>query len=120
MFGYSLNYLIDMENAVILDVEATPTRISKEVDATETMIERVEERFALKPDRLAGDVAYGTSPLTRLAVIDLDHGPPERSSTFLEFEIARMMVIRGILGYICPHVKRLSVECREDVGLFGI
>jgi transposase len=60
MFGYSLNYLIDMENAVILDVEATPTRISKEVDATETMIERTEERFALKPDRLAGDVAYGT------------------------------------------------------------
>ncbi len=58
MFGYSLNYLIDMENAVILDVEATPTRISKEVDATETMIERVEERFALKPDHLAGDVAY--------------------------------------------------------------
>jgi transposase len=29
MFGYSLNYLIDMENAVVLDVEATPTRISK-------------------------------------------------------------------------------------------
>ncbi len=26
MFGYSLNYLIDMENAVIVDVEATPTR----------------------------------------------------------------------------------------------
>jgi hypothetical protein len=34
MFGYSLNYLIDMEGSVILDVEATPTRISKEVDAT--------------------------------------------------------------------------------------
>ncbi len=49
-----------MENAVILDVEATPTRTSKEVDATETMIERVEERFALKPDHVAGDVAYGT------------------------------------------------------------
>ena len=29
MFGYSLNYLMDMENTVILDVEATPTRISK-------------------------------------------------------------------------------------------
>ncbi len=63
MFGYSINYLIDMENAVILDVEATPTRISKEVDATETMIERVAERFALKPDRLAGDVAYGTGEM---------------------------------------------------------
>ena len=60
MFAYSLNYLIDMEHAVIVDVEATPTRISKEVDATETMIERTEERFALKPDFLAADVAYGT------------------------------------------------------------
>ena len=33
MFGYSLNYLIDLANAIIVDVEATPTRISKEVDA---------------------------------------------------------------------------------------
>jgi transposase len=63
MFGYSLNYLIDLENAVIVDVEATPTRISKEVDATETMIERVEDRFALKPKRVAGDVAYGTGEM---------------------------------------------------------
>ncbi len=60
MFGYSLNYLIDMESAVIIDVEATPTRVSKEVEATETMIERTERRFDLKPDHLAGDVAYGT------------------------------------------------------------
>jgi transposase len=63
MFGYSLNYLIDMENPVILDVEATPTHISKEVDATETMVERVEERFGLKPDHIAGDVAYGTGEM---------------------------------------------------------
>jgi transposase len=63
MFGYSLNYLIDMEGSVILDVEATPTRISKEVDATETMIERTEGRFDLKPDHLAGDVAYGTGEM---------------------------------------------------------
>ena len=63
MFGYSLNYLIDMENAVIVDVEATPTRISKEVAATETMIERTEQCFDLKPDHLAGDVAYGTGKM---------------------------------------------------------
>ena len=63
MFGYSLNYLIDMEGSVILDVEATPTRISKEVDATETMIDRTEARFALKPDHLAGDLAYGTGEM---------------------------------------------------------
>ena len=63
MFAYSLNYLIDTENAVIVDVEATPTRISKEVEATETMIERAEQRFALKPDHMAGDVAYGTGKM---------------------------------------------------------
>ena len=63
MFGYSLNYLIDMENAVIVDVEATPTRISKEVEATETMIERTSETFDLKPGRIAGDVAYGTGKM---------------------------------------------------------
>ena len=60
MFGYSLNYLIDMENAVIVDVEATPTRISREVEATGTMIERTSRTFDLKPGCIAGDVAYGT------------------------------------------------------------
>ena len=63
MFGYSLNYLIDTEEAIFVDVEATPTRLSKEVDATGTMIERVHQRFALKPKRIAGDTAYGTGRL---------------------------------------------------------
>ncbi|WP_069189049.1 IS1182 family transposase, partial [Candidatus Terasakiella magnetica] len=63
MFGYSLNYLIDMENAVILDVEATPTRITKEVEATENMLERTENRFDLKPNHIAGDMAYGTGKM---------------------------------------------------------
>ena len=63
MFGYSLNYLIDTEESVIVDVEATPTRISKEVDAAETMIERTEQRFGLKPEQIAGDVAYGTGEM---------------------------------------------------------
>ncbi len=63
MFGYSLNYLIDMKEAVIVEVTATPTRISKEVEATETMVERTAERFNLKPSRIAGDVAYGTGKL---------------------------------------------------------
>jgi transposase len=60
MFAYSLNYLIDMEHAVIVDVEATPTRIDREVAATGAMIERVRDHLALKPRHLAGDVAYGT------------------------------------------------------------
>src|SRR5260370_25253951 len=59
-FGYGLNYLIDTENAVIVDVEATPARTYDEVAAARTMIERTEERMGLKPDRLAADTAYGT------------------------------------------------------------
>jgi transposase len=59
-FGYGLNYLIDIENAVIVDVEATPARTYDEVVATRTMIERTEARFDLKPKRLAADTAYGT------------------------------------------------------------
>ena len=59
-FGYGLNYLIDIENAVIVDVEATPARTYDEVAATQTMLDRAEERFDLKPRRLAADTAYGT------------------------------------------------------------
>ena len=59
-FGYGLNYLIDIEHAVIVDVEATPARTYDEVAATKTMIDRTEQRFDLKPKRLAADTAYGT------------------------------------------------------------
>jgi transposase len=59
-FGYGLNYLIDIEYAVIVDVEATPARTYDEVAATKTMIKRVDERLGLKPERLAADTAYGT------------------------------------------------------------
>ena len=59
-FGYGLNYLIDVENAVIVDVEATPARTYDEVAAARTMIERTEQRIGLKPQRLAADTAYGT------------------------------------------------------------
>src|SRR6201988_531715 len=59
-FGYGLDYLIDIENAVIVDVEATPGRPYDEVAATRTMLDRTEERFDLKPRRLAADTAYGT------------------------------------------------------------
>jgi transposase len=60
MFGYGLNYLIDTEHAIIVDVEATPARTKEEVAATRTMIERTDRRFGLKPERLAADTAYGT------------------------------------------------------------
>jgi transposase len=62
-FGYGLNYLIDTEHAVIVDVEATPARSFDEVAATKTMIDRTETAFGLRPQRLAADTAYGTGRL---------------------------------------------------------
>ena len=59
-FGYGLNYLIDIENAVVVDVEATPARTYDEVVASKTMVERTQTRMALKPKRLVADTAYGT------------------------------------------------------------
>src|SRR5262245_19499428 len=56
-FGYGLNYLIDTENAVIVDVEATPARTYDEVVAARTMIDRTKVRIGLKPERLAADTA---------------------------------------------------------------
>ena len=56
-FGYGLNYLIDMESSIIVDVEATPARTFDEVAAARRMIERTEGRMGLKPQRLAADTA---------------------------------------------------------------
>ena len=62
-FGYGLNYLIDVEHAIIVDVEATPARTYDEVASTKTMLDRTEQRLDLKPDWLTADTAYGTGKL---------------------------------------------------------
>jgi Transposase domain (DUF772)/Transposase DDE domain len=62
-FGYGLNYMIDVEHAVIIDVEATPARTYDEAAATRTMIVRTEKVFGAKPERLAADTAYGTGKM---------------------------------------------------------
>ena len=73
-FGYGLNYLIDVEHAVIVDVEATPARTYDEVKCTEIMIKRTERVFGLKPKRLMADTAYGTGKFLRF-VVDANIAP---------------------------------------------
>jgi transposase len=67
-FAYSTNYLIDTAHGVILDVEATPAHRTAEVNSTKVMVERVQERFDLKPARLIADTAYGTAPILEWVV----------------------------------------------------
>ncbi|MFW8596488.1 IS1182 family transposase [Cribrihabitans neustonicus] len=62
-FAYSTNYLIDTDNGVILDVEATRSIRQAEVSAVRTMVDRVSDTFDLKPERLIADTAYGTAEM---------------------------------------------------------
>jgi transposase len=62
-FAYSANYLIDLDHAVIVDVEASTAVRQAEVKAAKTMIERADARFELYPERLAGDSAYGSGEM---------------------------------------------------------
>jgi transposase len=74
-YAYSTNYLVDVKLGVIVDVEATAAHRTEETEATKTMIERVEKRHDLKPQRLIGDTAYGTGPMLEWMVEDKDIEP---------------------------------------------
>jgi transposase len=71
-FAYSANYLVDLDNGIIVDVEATTAVRQAEVTAAKRMIERSMERFDLYPARLAGDSAYGSAEM--LSWLVYEHG----------------------------------------------
>ena len=59
-FAYADNYLVDVKSGIIMDVEASRAIRQAEVGAAKIMIERTEQRFDIKPTRLAADTAYGS------------------------------------------------------------
>ena len=61
-FSYETNYLIDTDHGIIMDVEATPARLSQEIVAAKAMLERSAARHDFHPDALAADGSYGTGP----------------------------------------------------------
>jgi transposase len=111
-FGYGLNYLIDTEHAIIVDVEATPARTYDEVASTKVMIERTERDFNLKPNWLAADSAYGTGKFLAW-LIDKDIAPhvsvrdlsTRKDGTFsrADFRYDKQKDI-----YVCPASKTLK------------
>lgn len=74
-FAYSDNYLIDVKFGVIMDVEASRAIRQAEVGAAQTMVERTEERFDIKPKVLAADTAYGSGKNLNWLVKDKDIAP---------------------------------------------
>src|ERR1700719_132165 len=62
-FAYSANYLIDVDNAIIVDVEATTAIRQAEVTAAKRMSERSLEGFDLSPAKLIRDTDYGSAEM---------------------------------------------------------
>ncbi len=62
-FAYATNYLVDTDNAIVVDVEPTRAIRQAETGAARTMIDRIMDRFGLYPERLIADSAYGSAPM---------------------------------------------------------
>ena len=112
-FAYATNYLIDTDNAVIVDVEATRAIRQAEVGAARTMIERTMDRFDLYPQSLAGDTAYGTADM--LGWLVYEHGiephiPVADKSTRSDGTFSRedFTYDADQDRYICPGGKELK------------
>jgi len=67
-FAYDANYLIDNKAGIIIDAEGTRANRTVEIAITQTMMDRVSRRFGLRPQRLAGDTAYGAVRLLKWLV----------------------------------------------------
>jgi transposase len=70
VYAYCTNYLIDVEHAVIVDVEPSTAVRQAEVTAAKTMIERIHDRFELWPERLIADTGYGSAEMLNWLVND--------------------------------------------------
>ena len=112
-FAYADNYLIDVRFGVIMDVEASRAIRQAEVGAAKTMIERTEERFDIKPKRLAADTAYGSGPNLSWLVKDKDIAPhipvidkSKREDGTFSREDFRFDKERNV--YVCPANKTLT------------
>jgi transposase len=112
-FAYADNYLIDVKFGVIVDVEASRAIRQAEVGAAKTMISRTEDRFGLKPARLAADTAYGSGKNLNWLVNGKDIAPhipvidkSKRQDGTFSREDFRFDKERNV--YVCPANKPLT------------
>jgi transposase len=125
-FAYADNYLVDVKFGVIVDVQATRAIRQAEVGAAKTMIGRTEERFGLKPERLAADTAYGSAATLNWIVNEkriAPHVPVIEKSKREDGSLSRQDFTfdndRNV--YVCPQGKLLHTTGRihdSDVLLY--
>jgi transposase len=114
-FAYSTNYLIDLDNAVIVDVEASTAIRQAELTAAKTMIERVDRQFGLYPEKLAADTAYGSAEMLNWLVEERGiepHIPVFDKSHRSEDTFSRSDFTYDHAGdvYFCPGGKMLTTR----------
>jgi transposase len=120
-FAYADNYLIDVKFGVIVDVEASRAIRQAEVGAAKTMIDRTEQRFGLKPERLAADTAYGSAAMLNWVVNEkkiTPHIPVIDKSNREDGSLSRQDFTfdkdRNV--YVCPQGKLLHTTGRIHNG----
>lgn len=120
-FAYADNYLVDVKFGVIMDVEASRAIRQAEVGAAKTMIGRTEERFGLKPERLAADSAYGSAATLNWIVNEkgiAPHIPVIEKSKREDGSLSRedFSFDKDRNAYVCPQGKLLHTTGRIHDG----
>ena len=117
-YSYSTNYLIDIDSAIILGVEATPSTLSEEARAARTMIDHTEKRFGVKPKHLAGDTAYGNAQMLGWLVEDRQITPnvpvmDKSEGKDGQFSLSDFSWESEADRYVCPGGKSLERNRRQ-------
>jgi Transposase DDE domain len=115
LFAYADNYLIDVRFGIIVDVEASRAVRQAEVGAAQTMLERTEQRFGLKPQRLAADSADGSASMLNWLVEEkriLPHIPVIDKSKREDGTFSRQdfRYDEPTDTYVCPTGKTLTTS----------
>jgi radical SAM protein with 4Fe4S-binding SPASM domain len=112
VYAYADNYLIDLKNAVIMDVEATTAVRQAEVTAAKTMLDRTAAQHGVTPDRLAADTGYGSAEMLAWLVDEREiepHIPVFDKSVRKDGTFSREDFTYDPQGdvYVCPAGKHL-------------
>ncbi len=118
VFAYCTNYLVDVENAIIVDVEPSTAVRQAEVGAARTMIARVHDDLGLWPERLIADTGYGSAEMLDWLVHDRGIEPhipvfDKSRRTDGTFSRADFAYDHGSDSYACPDGKQLKLYRRR-------
>lgn len=112
VYAYCTNYLIDVEHAIIVDVEPSTAVRQAEMTAAKTMIERAHDELGLWPERLIADTGYGSAEMLNRLVHERGIEPhipvfdksKRKDGTFSREDFA---YDHASDTYICPAGKKL-------------